>query len=260
MRFRPCIDLHRGKVKQIVGSTLTDNKSETPVTNFESDKPASFFATLYRKDDLPGGHVIMLGQGNELAAVEALHAFPGGLQVGGGITPDNARFFLNEGASHVIVTSFVFSDGGIQWERLGLLEKNVGKKRLVLDLSCRKTGDRYTVVCDRWQRESGVAVTDKMIAELAGYCDEFLVHAVDVEGRRGGIDAGLVRFLAATSPIKVTYAGGIRSIEDLEEVRTAGKGRLDATIGSALNIFGGSLKYETVVAWQREQERQARAS
>jgi phosphoribosylformimino-5-aminoimidazole carboxamide ribotide isomerase len=258
MRFRPCIDLHHGKVKQIVGSTLTDNKSETPVTNFESDKPASFFAALYRKDNLPGGHVIMLGPGNERAAIQALRAFPGGLQIGGGITPDNACSFLDEGASHVIVTSFVFSDGALQWERLGLLEKTVGKRRLVLDLSCRKTGDSYSVACDRWQRESGVSVTDKMMTELAGHCDEFLVHAVDIEGKRRGIDAGLVRLLAGISPIKVTYAGGIRSMEDLEEVRTAGRGRLDATIGSALDIFGGSLKYKAIVAWQRKQDRPVR--
>ena len=157
------------------------------------------------------------------------------------------------------MTSFVFSNGALQRERLGLLEKTVGKKRLVLDLSCRKTGDRYTVACDRWQRESGVAVTDTMMTELAGHCDEFLVHAVDVEGRRKGIDAGLVRLLAAISPIKVTYAGGIQSMENLEEVRTAGRDRLDATIGSALDIFGGTLKYEAVVDWQRKQERPARA-
>lgn len=255
MRFRPCIDLHRGKVKQIVGSTLTDSKTEAPVTNFESDMPAAFFASLYRKDKLPGGHVIMLGPGNEHAALDALRAFPGGLQAGGGITPDNARSFLDEGASHVIVTSFIFSDadGVIQWERLGLLEKTVGKKRLVLDLSCRKTGAGYTVTCDRWQKPSGVVITDKMMAELAGHCDEFLVHAVDVEGKRQGIDAVLVRLLASVSPITVTYAGGIRSIDDLEEVRKKGNGRIDATIGSALDIFGGALKYRDIVAWQRNQ-------
>jgi phosphoribosylformimino-5-aminoimidazole carboxamide ribotide isomerase len=258
MRFRPCIDLHHGKVKQIVGSTLTDNKKETPITNFESDRPASFFAERYLKDDLPGGHVIMLGPGNKRAALQALRAFPGGLQIGGGITPDNACSFLDEGASHVIVTSFVFSDGVIKEERLGLLEKTVGKKRLVLDLSCRKTGGSYTVACDRWQRDSGIAVSDKMMTELALHCDEFLVHAVDVEGKRKGIDAGLVRLLAAISPIKVTYAGGIRSIEDLEEVHAVGRGRLDATIGSALDIFGGSLKYADIVTWQRKQEQSVR--
>jgi phosphoribosylformimino-5-aminoimidazole carboxamide ribotide isomerase len=180
------------------------------------------------------------------------------LQVGGGITPNSARSFLDEGASHVIVTSFVFSDGTVQWERLGLLEKTVGKKRLVLDLSCRKTGGRYIIARDRWQTGSGVAVTEDMMAEIAGHCDEFLVHAVDVEGKLEGIDTELVRLLSAASPIPATYAGGIRSLEDLEKVRTTGKGRVDATIGSALDIFGGMLKYKDVVAWQRKQERVAR--
>jgi phosphoribosylformimino-5-aminoimidazole carboxamide ribotide isomerase len=238
MRFRPCIDLHQGKVKQIVGSTLTDTETGTPVTNFESDRPASFFAARYRNDNLPGGHVIMLGPGNERAAIEALRAFPGGLQVGGGISPDNACSYLDGGASHVIVTSLVFSNGAVQWERLSHLENKVGKKRLVLDLSC-------------------VVLSEKTVAELAGHCDEFLVHAVDVEGMHGGIDAGLVELLASISPITVTYAGGIRSIDDLEEVRKLSAGRLDATIGSALDIFGGSLKYKDVVAWQRKQEKQA---
>ncbi|MBN2188579.1 MAG: phosphoribosylformimino-5-aminoimidazole carboxamide ribotide isomerase [Chitinispirillaceae bacterium] len=255
MRFRPCIDLHRGKVKQIVGSTLTDNTKETPVTNFESDKGASYFARLYRSDNLPGGHVIMLGPGNEAAAREALRAFPGGLQVGGGISPDNARSFIDDGASHVIVTSYVLSDGSIQRERLALIEKTAGRKHLVLDLSCRRTGDGYSIACDRWQKDSGVILTEKTVQELAVHCDEFLVHAVDVEGLRGGIDAGLVELLASISPITVTYAGGIRSIDDLDEVRTRGKGLCDATIGSALDIYGGPLKYRDVVAWQREQEK-----
>jgi phosphoribosylformimino-5-aminoimidazole carboxamide ribotide isomerase len=257
MRFRPCIDLHCGKVKQLVGSTLTDRATETPVTNFESDKDAPYFARLYRNDSLPGGHVIMLGPGNENAAREALRTFPGGLQVGGGISPANARSFLDEGASHVIVTSYVFSDGAIPWERLALLEKTAGRKQLVLDLSCRRTGDGYSIACDRWQKDSGVLLTGKTVAALAGHCDEFLVHAVDVEGRREGIDAGLVELLASISPITVTYAGGIRSIDDLEKVRELAAGRLDATIGSALDIFGGPLRYSDVVAWQRKQEKAA---
>ena len=259
MRFRPCIDLHNGKVKQIVGSTLTD--TSTAVTNFETEQPASFFAGLYRKDSLPGGHVIMLGPGNEHAAADALRAFPGGLHIGGGITPDNARKFLDAGASHVIVTSFVFSGGAVQWQQLGLLEKTVGKKHLVLYLSCRrrglsgKTGEQYMITCDCWQTDSGVALTQELMGQLAGHCDEFLVHAVDVEGKREGVDAGLVRFLAGSPVVPTTYAGGIRSIADLEEVRTLGKGRLDATIGSALDIFGGTLSYTEIVKWQRKQEK-----
>ncbi len=257
MRFRPCIDLHGGKVKQIVGNTLTDNKNLAPATNFETDRPASFFAGLYRKDGLTGGHVIMLGPGNEHAAVDALRAFPGGLQAGGGITPDNAESFLDAGASHVIVTSYLFSGNEVRWDRLGLLEKAVGKKRLVLDLSCRKIEERYVIAYDRWQANSGSALTKELLVRLAGHCDEFLVHAVDVEGKRAGIDTGLVRLLAAASPIAATYAGGIRSLADLEEVRTRGNNRIDATIGSSLDIFGGTLKYKEVVAWQRKQEKSA---
>jgi phosphoribosylformimino-5-aminoimidazole carboxamide ribotide isomerase len=266
MRFRPCIDLHNGKVKQIVGSTLTvgatthtviPEKASTAVTNFETEQPASFFAGLYRNNSLPGGHVIMLGPGNEQAAADALRAFPGGLHIGGGITPENARKFLDAGASHVIVTSFVFSGGAVLWQQLGLLEKTVGKKHLVLDLSCRydKTGQRYMIACDCWQTDSGVALTQELMGQLAGHCDEFLVHAVDVEGKRKGIDAGLVRFLSGSPVVPTTYAGGIRSIDDLEEVRTLSKGRLDATIGSALDIFGGTLSYAEVVKWQRKQEK-----
>lgn len=254
MRFRPCIDLHDGKVKQIVGGTLTSTLSGVPVTNFETDRPSSFFAGLYRDDKLPGGHVIMLGPGNERAAREALRAFPKGLQVGGGITPDNAVSFLDEGASHVIVTSFVFANGAVRWDHLDLLEKSVGKNRLVLDLSCRNAGGRYVIACDRWQTSSGVVLTKELLVKLAGHCSEFLVHAIDVEGKLRGIDDGLVTFLANASPLPVTYAGGIRSLDDLEKVRALGKDRIDATIGSALDIFGGKIKYKEVVAWHRKQE------
>jgi phosphoribosylformimino-5-aminoimidazole carboxamide ribotide isomerase len=255
MRFRPCIDLHVGKVKQIIGNTLTDGSTAAPVTNFESAQPSSFFADLYRKDGLSGGHVIMLGPGNERAAKDALRAFPEGLQVGGGITNENAQEYLDEGASHVIVTSFVFSGGSVQWERLASVENTIGKKHLVLDLSCRKIDDRYIIACDRWQNLSHVVLTRELLEQLAVHCDEFLIHSVDVEGRRQGIDAPLVRFLAAAVPIATTYAGGIRSIDDLEEVRNSGKDRIDATIGSALDIFGGTLKYTDVVKWHRKQEK-----
>ena len=253
MRFRPCIDLHDGKVKQIVGNTLTDTPGKGPATNFETDAPSSYFAELYKRDGLTGGHVIMLGPGNRQAALDALAAFPGGLQAGGGITPDNARGYLDAGASHVIVTSYVFSGNSVQWDRLAALAKSVGKKRLVLDLSCRKQEGRYIIAIDRWQASSGVELTAGTAARLAEFCDEFLVHAVDVEGKRQGIDSALVRLLAADSPIISTYAGGIRSIVDLEEIKQAGNDRVDATIGSALDIFGGSLKYRDVVEWHKRQ-------
>lgn len=251
MRFRPCIDLHDGKVKQLVGSTLT---TPSPVTNFEAEYPSSYFADLYRNDGLTGGHVIMLGPGNEAAAEEALHAFPLGLQVGGGIGPENAGRYLDAGASHVIVTSFIFGKGAVVWENLERIEKQVGKKRLVVDVSCIKQGDVYMIASDRWQTVTGVAVHLETIRRLAEHCDEFLVHAVDVEGKQQGIDTALVELLAAISPIPATYAGGIRSIDDMESVRRAGKGIVDATIGSALDIFGGTLKYDDVVEWQKRQD------
>jgi phosphoribosylformimino-5-aminoimidazole carboxamide ribotide isomerase len=252
MRFRPCIDLHNGKVKQIVGGTLSDVAGDTPVTNFETDRPASYFADIYRSDNLYGGHVIMLGPGNEAAAMEALRAFPGGMQAGGGIVPGNAGLYLDAGASHVIVTSYVFSKGAVNWENLGRMEKSVGRKRLVVDVSCRKREGSYIIVSDRWQTFTDIAVDSLTLGRIAKHCDEFLVHAVDVEGKRLGIDADLIGLLATISPIAVTYAGGVRSLDDLESVRCAGKGRVDATVGSSLDIFGGSLKYRDVVAWQRQ--------
>jgi phosphoribosylformimino-5-aminoimidazole carboxamide ribotide isomerase len=249
MHFRPCIDLHDGKVKQIVGSTLTDSIKSGPVTNFESDKASSYFADLYKADNLPGGHVIMLGPGNETAAKSALKAFEGGLQIGGGITPDNAQTYLDAGATHVIVTSYVISNGAIHWDRLSTMEKLVGKSRLVLDLSCKKERGSYIVVSDRWQTLTNVEVSAKTVNALAQHCDEFLVHAVDIEGKQQGIDVDLVTLLSELSQIPTTYAGGIRSIKDLKLVAEAGQGHIDATIGSALDIFGGALKYRDVVEW-----------
>lgn len=260
MRFRPCIDLRDGKVVQIVGGTLSDRPDEL-VTNFESERSPADFARMYRDDRLPGGHVIMLGPGNQAAALAALRAFPGGMQAGGGITPDNAREFLDAGASHVIVTSYVFRDGRLDAERLRALVEAVGRERLVLDLSCRRRNpdagrgdDTYWVVTDRWQRFSELAVTRETLERLAGSCAEFLVHGVDVEGRRLGIDAALVEALGAWSPIPLTYAGGARALADLELVRARGGGRVDLSIGSALDIFGGDVPYQAVVTWQRRQE------
>ncbi len=254
MKFRPCIDLHEGKVKQIVGSTLSDAKPGGLVTNFTSDLPAAHFAALYKRDGLCGGHVIMMGPGNEDAAAAALQEFPGGFHVGGGITPDNARRFIGQGASHVIVTSFVFTDGLLSWRNLESMVAAVGRERLVLDLSCLRRDNVYYIATDRWQRLTSVAVSKDTLEKLAGYCDEFLVHAADVEGKRSGIDGGLVALLGASSPLPVTYAGGIRSLDDLESVRVLGKGRVDATVGSALDIFGGTLPYAEVVAWHARQQ------
>jgi phosphoribosylformimino-5-aminoimidazole carboxamide ribotide isomerase len=247
--FRPCIDLHEGRVKQIVGGTLGDSG---PETNFVSDHSAAWFAELYRRDGLPGGHVIMLGPGNETEARAALAAFPGGLQIGGGMNPDNAQSWLEAGASHVIVTSWIFNEGRLHEERLAELVATIGKERLVLDLSCRKRGDDYLVVTDRWQKFTELAISPKVLARLAESCAEFLVHAVDVEGLCRGIDPDLVEKLGKWSPIPVTYAGGANSLQDLETTSRLGKGRVDLTIGSALDIFGGTgVRYAEALAFNR---------
>ena len=248
--FRPCIDLHEGKVKQIVGGTLGEAGLRT---NFVSERPAAWFAELYRRDQLAGGHVIMLGPGNETAARSALAAYPGGLHIGGGINAANAIDWLTAGASHVIVTSWVFREGRVDWERLTELSQLVGPQRLVLDLSCRRHSDAYYVVTDRWQKFTELTVSAETLQQFSKYCAEFLIHAVDVEGLCQGIDHELVEKLGAWTPIPTTYAGGARSLADLAEVTRVGQGKIDLTIGSALDIFGGSgVKYEELVAFNRQ--------
>ena len=254
--FRPCIDLHEGQVKQIVGGTLSGDGDE-PQTNFVSEHPSTWYAELYRKDDLRGGHVIQLGLGNETAAREALAAFPGGLQLGGGVTLDNAPEWLDASASHVIVTSWVFREGHLDSKRLDALVQSIGRERLVLDLSCRQRGGEYWVVTDRWQNFTELTVNEETLRTLSGSCAEFLVHAVDVEGRQTGLDLTLVEKLMTDSPIPCTYAGGVNSIADLETVHTASKGRVHLTIGSALDIFGGTVKYDDCVAFNRQQGERA---
>jgi phosphoribosylformimino-5-aminoimidazole carboxamide ribotide isomerase len=254
MKFRPCIDLHEGKVKQIVGSTLSDAEPDRLVTNFATDLPAAHFAALYKRDGLSGGHVIMLGPGNHDAAAAALAEFPRGFHIGGGITPGNAREYLDLGASHVIVTSYVFKEGRLHLENLKTMTALVGRERLVLDLSCVRRKNVYYIATDRWQRLTSVDVSKDTLETLSAYCDEFLVHAAHVEGKRTGIDEGLVKLLGESSPLPVTYAGGIRSTIDLERVLALGSGRVDATIGSSLDIFGGTLKYDDVVAWNKRHQ------
>jgi phosphoribosylformimino-5-aminoimidazole carboxamide ribotide isomerase len=251
--FRPCIDLHEGKVKQIVGGTL--GAPDNLRTNFISEKPAAWFAELYKRDGLFGGHVIMLGAGNENEARSALAAFPGGLQIGGGINSANARGWLDAGASHVIVTSWVFREGRVDWERLNEIVKLIGKDKLVLDLSCRKRGENYFIVTDRWQKFTELAVNQETLEKFSEFCSEFLVHAVDVEGLCKGIDRELVEKLGKWSPIPATYAGGANSISDLETVAKLGNGKVDLTIGSALDIFGGNgVKYADAVEFNRRQK------
>ena len=251
--FRPCIDLHEGKVKQIVGGTL--GAPDKLRTNFVSEKPAAWFAELYKRDGLFGGHVIMLGAGNENEARSALKTFPGGMQIGGRINSANARGWLDAGASHVIVTSWVFREGKVDWERLGELVKMIGKEKLVLDLSCRKRGENYFVVTDRWQNFTELVVNEETLKKFSDFCAEFLVHAVDVEGLCKGIDRELVEKLGQWTPILATYAGGANSISDLETVAKLGQGKVNLTIGSALDIFGGSgVKYADVVEFNRRQK------
>ncbi|KIR02373.1 Phosphoribosylformimino-5-aminoimidazole carboxamide ribotide isomerase [Lachnospiraceae bacterium TWA4] len=252
MRFRPCIDIHNGKIKQIVGGSLTDagNKAQE---NFVSTQDGAFFANFYKKDNLKGGHIILLNskdseyyEATKSQALLALNAWPEGMQIGGGITADNAKEFLDAGASHVIVTSYVFKDGKINLENLEKIFHVVGKKHLVLDVSCRMRDGKYYVVTDRWQKFTDVEVTPKLLDELSKYCDEFLIHAVDVEGKKQGVEIRLLEMLGDWNGCPVTYAGGVSSFEDIDTIKKLGKNHVDLTIGSALDLFGGQMSYEEV--------------
>lgn len=253
MEFRPCIDIHNGKVKQIVGGSLRDagNQAEE---NFVSEQDAAFFANLYRQFGLSGGHIILLNppasefyEASKAQALQALHAYPGGMQIGGGINPDNAGEFLQAGATHVIVTSYVFRDGTIHYQNLERLVQTVGREHLVLDLSCRKRGSDYYIVTDRWQNFTEEKVEQALMEKLSQYADEFLVHAVDVEGKAQGIEQELVRRLGEWGKIPITYAGGVSSFADLKLLRELGCNRINVTVGSALDLFGGSLKFEEIL-------------
>lgn len=250
-RFRPCIDLHEGRVKQIVGGTLTQDEASLH-TNFVSVHDAAWYADLYRRDGLSGGHVIKLGPGNDDAARAALAAWNGGLQVGGGILPENAEEWINAGASHVIVTSCLFNrDGKFQQNRLKDLVSAVGAERLVLDLSCRRVDGGWSVAMNRWQTLTELRVTVDTLDMLAEHCAEFLVHAADVEGLCSGIDRELVAMLGAWRRVPMTYAGGISRVADFDEIDRLSGGFMDATVGSALDLFGGTLiRYADLVARQ----------
>ncbi len=259
MEFRPCIDIHNGKVKQIVGGSLRDagNAAEE---NFVSEQDAPFYAQMYKESGICGGHIILLNakdseyyEATKEQAVKALAAYPNGLQVGGGITAENAKEFLDAGASHVIVTSYVFKDGRINYERMEQLVKAVGKERLVLDLSCRKRDGVYYIVTDRWQKFTDEEVTLSLLNRLKDYCDEFLIHAVDVEGKASGIETELVSMLGEWGEIPVTYAGGVGNFTDLEQLKVLGQNRINVTIGSALDLFGGAMKYEEVLAYMKSE-------
>lgn len=254
MKFRPCIDIHNGKVKQIVGSSLRDENNKA-AENYVSEKESSYYAQMYKRDGLTGGHIIMLNsvgseyyEATKRAAVEALATYFKGMQVGGGINAENARYFLENGASHVIVTSYVFKNGKINYDNLRNISNAAGRKNLVLDLSCRRRNGKYYIVTDRWQNFTDVCVNEKTLDILAGYCDEFLVHAVDVEGKSAGIEKELAEILGEWNGIPVTYAGGIGSMQDIINLEKYGNYKLDFTIGSALDIFGGKIAYNSIVS------------
>lgn len=258
MNLRPCIDIHNGRVKQIVGGTLAD-AGDCAEENYVAEEDAAYFASLFKRDGLDGGHVILLNPSSSEhyaatrhQAALALSAWPGHLMAGGGVTPENAGSFIDDGAGHVIVTSYVFREGRIDRERLAEMERAVGKERLVLDLSCRKRDGRYIVVTDRWQRFTDTALTAELLSDLAAHCDEFLVHGVDVEGRSAGADEALIALLASFTDIPVTYAGGIRTFDDLDRIREISEGSVDVTIGSALSLYGGTLPYADVLRYFRE--------
>ena len=252
MEFRPCIDIHNGKVKQIVGSSLKD-QGDAAKENFVADHDSTYYAKLYAEHHLKGGHIILLNgqdstyyEATRQQALNALKAYPGGMQVGGGITAENAARFIAAGASHVIVTSYVFQKGEIRTDRLKLLDESVGKEHVVLDVSCKKKEDAYYIVTDRWQTMTDIKVSPSLLSDLAEYCDEFLIHAVDVEGKNRGIEVELIKTLADFTKVPITYAGGVHSFEDLEILKEIGKGKIHVTIGSALDLFGGQLSFEKV--------------
>lgn len=258
MEFRPCIDIHNGKVKQIVGGSLTDEKNRA-VENFISEKDAGFYADFYKKKGIKGGHIILLNPSTSeyyeetyKQAMLALRTYPGGLQVGGGVTAENAGDFIDAGASHVIVTSYVFQNGKINLKHLKDLAAKVGSDKLVLDLSCRKRDGQYYVVTDRWQKFTEVVLNEQALDELSQYCDEFLIHAVDVEGKANGIEIELVKLLGKWNKIPVTYAGGVHSQEDICLLKELGNNKINVTIGSALDLFGGSLKFDEVLNYIKE--------
>ncbi len=251
-QFRPCIDLHEGKVKQIVGGSLNDSGAET---NFISQYSADHYAKLYRQHNLKGGHIISLGANNQQQATQALSSYPNGLQYGGGVTPENANEFIAAGASQVIVTSYLFEEGEFSWSRLEQIKAAVGAERLVLDLSCRKTNKGWMIATDRWQTITNTAINQQTITQLEQHCAEFLVHAADVEGLQAGIDQDLVKLLGEICTLPCTYAGGAKSVDDLNLVQALSNGKIDLTIGSALDIFGGSgVTLDECLSWNHQNQ------
>lgn len=254
-KFVGCIDLHDGQVKQIVGGTLKDN-DDSLETNFVSKYPPSYYAQLYLKNRIEGCHVIKLGPNNDAAAMEALNAAPGFLQVGGGINDENCLQWL-EKASKIIVTSWLFTkEGTFLMDRLQLLSNKCGPDRIVVDLSCRRTPDsKWVVAMNKWQTLTTLELNKETFTELSKYTDEFLIHAADVEGLCKGIETDLVTKLYEwtkdiNKEVKIVYAGGAKSISDLELVDKLSNGTVDLTYGSSLDIFGGKLvRFQDCCEW-----------
>ena len=259
MEFRPCIDIHNGQVKQIVGASLQD-EGDRAGENYVSEHDAAWYARKFEADDLSGGHVIMLNaagsdyfEKTRQQALEALSAWPGHLQIGGGINAENAAEYIAAGASHVIVTSYAFRGGMINFDHIRKLVDAVGKEHIVLDLSCKEVDGMYYIVTDRWQNVTETEFNTETLAELSPYCDEFLVHAAHVEGLKGGIDETVVSIMGAYGGNPVTYAGGIRSMEDIKLIRDEGQGRVNYTVGSALDLYGGQMSYDELVQLNRNE-------
>lgn len=262
-RYIGCIDIHDGQVKQIVGSTLTTN-DQTLSTNYVSPHSPTYYAELYRKNGVLGTHVIKLGstETNDRAAEEALAAWPGKLQVGGGVNLGNCKEWIEKGADKVIVTSWLFPEGQLSWDRLKQISDMVGKERLVVDVSCKRVIDEnegrveWVVAMNKWQTLTTTVLSQQLFTELREYCTEFLVHAADVEGLCQGIDEELVAQLGewcrGWDDISVVYAGGARSFQDLELVEKLSHGKVDLTYGSSLDIFGGSVKFQDLVEWNKK--------
>lgn len=256
MKFRPCIDIHNGCVKQIVGGSLQDTGDKAK-ENFVAEQDAGYYANMYKELGISGGHIILLNDVNspyydmtKEQALLALEAYRGGMQVGGGVDPKNAMGYLDAGATHVIVTSYVFNNGHINMDNLRFLNNKVGKEHIVLDLSCKKQGDKYYVATNRWQKITDVEINEKLFYELEKYCDEFLVHAVDVEGKAKGIEEDVAKILGNLDGMKLTYAGGIGSFSDLDKLKEIGQNKVDFTVGSALDIFGGNMNFNKVCAYR----------
>ena len=253
MQFRPCIDIHNGKVKQIIGGSLRDEK-DAALENFVSEKHASDYANLYKEKGLKGGHVILLNnrdseyyEETKKEAIGALRVYPNGLQIGGGITDENAKEYIDLGASHVIVTSYLFEDGRFSLSKMKKLADAVGREHVVFDLSVKCFEDGYHIMADRWQTKTEEVLTTQVLERLGEFCDEFLIHAVDVEGKAGGIEERLVESLRSYDHHPLTYAGGVHSLDDIRLLKRIGEDRIHVTVGSALDLFGGTLSFEEIV-------------